>query len=142
MPSKSRSRSSETLAELIHAAAGDRGTGLTYDQLAERSVDPETGYQPSANLLNRIARGLPPKVNPQLIRAITAGLGLPPARVEAAAHREYIGPYAAVDPGLGGGGEDDEVIRAATRRGATPRKRGGVGAFVRTSRDEDADDRP
>ncbi|SEO82686.1 hypothetical protein [Actinacidiphila rubida] len=133
-------REAETLAQLIADAIGERGSGLTYLQLSERSVDPETGYRPSANLLNRIALGTDIKVNPPLIRAITEGLGLPASRVEAAAHRQYIGPYVAVDPGLGGGGEDDEVIRAATRHGVTPAADGGVGEFVRRSRDEDAPD--
>lgn len=129
----------ETLAQLIAAAAGERGRGLTYAQLSERSVDPETGYKASANLLNRIALGADVKINPKLIRAVTAGLGLPPARVEAAATRQFIG-FAAVDPGLGGGGEDDEVIRVARRTGATAADSSGVEEFVRRSRRDDTPD--
>jgi hypothetical protein len=136
---KQRSSSAETLAQLIADVAGERGSGLTYAQLSDRSVDPDSGYKPSANLLNRIALGVAVKINPPLIRAITAGLGLPASRVEAAAHRQFIGPYVAVDPGLGGG-HDDEVIRAATRDGATPPAGGGVEEFVRTSREEDSSD--
>lgn len=126
-------RSAETLAQLIATAAGERGRGLTYSQLSERSIDPETGYKASANILNRIALGADVKINPRLVRAITAGLGLPPARVEAAAHRQFIG-FAAVDPNLGGGGDDDEVIRVARRPGVTPPDDSGVEEFVRRSR--------
>lgn len=133
------SRGSETLAQLVAAAAGERGSGLTYAQLSERSVDPESGYRPSANLLNRIGRGETVKLNPPLVAAITEGLGLPPARVQAAAARQFIG-YAAIDPGLGGGGDDDEVIRAARPAGTTPRDDGGVKGFVRRSREEGTPD--
>lgn len=129
----------ETLAQLVHAAAGERGSGLTYAQLSERSVDPETGYRPSANLLNRIGLGADVKINPPLVRAVTVGLGLPAARVEAAATRQFIG-YAAIDPDLGGGGEDDETIRVARRRGSTHGKSAGVEDFVsRSRRDDDPD---
>jgi hypothetical protein len=132
-------RSVETLTQLVYAVAGERGSGLTYAQLSERSVDPESGYRPSANLLNRIGRGEDVKINHKLIAAITAGLGLPAARVEAAAARQFIG-YAAIDPGLGGGGEDDEVIRAARKGGTTPAQSPGVEEFVRRSRRDDASD--
>lgn len=132
-------RDEETLGQLIAAAAGTRGSGLTYEQLSERSVDSVTDYRPSANLLNRIALGADVKINPKLVRAITAGLGLPAARVEAAATRQFIG-YAAIDPGLGGGGDGDEVIRVAQRGGVTPRDTKGVEEFVRRSRDQDAPD--
>lgn len=134
-----RGRRTETLAELIADAAGARGSGMTYAELSERSIDRDTGYRPSANLLNRIARGESVKLNPPLIRAIIEGLRLPAERVEAAAHRQFIG-LAAVDPGLGGGGEDDEVIRAAMPKGSTPARNGGVADFVRESRRDDASD--
>jgi hypothetical protein len=132
----------ETLTELIHAAAGIRGQGLTYEELAKKSIDPQTKYQPSPNLLNRIGRGESIKPNPPLIRAIVAGLGLPPARVQAAAHRQYIGDWEAVDPGLGGGGDEDEVIRVAQRGDSSPGSSTGVEDFVRRSREDDASDEP
>lgn len=133
-------RDTETLTQLVATAAGTRGSGLTYDQLVERSVDEETGYRPSRNLLQRIGTGQAVKMNPPLVRAVAAGLGLPLGRVEAAAHRQFIGTYVAVDPGVGGGGDDDEVIRVARRGGVTPRDTGGVEEFVRRSRDDDASD--
>lgn len=130
------SRGDETLTQLIAEVAGTRGKGLTYEQLSERSIDPKTKYQPSANLLNRIGRGEPVKLNQPLIAAIVAGLGLPAARVEAAATRQFIG-YAAIDPGLGGGGDDDEVIRVARRADGTASDGRRVEEFVRRSREDD-----
>lgn len=86
----------ETLAHLVAERAGT-GRALTFAALSERSVDPETGYQPSANLLWKISKAMEIKVNPALIRAIAAGLGLPHQRVAAAATRQYIG-YEIGDP--------------------------------------------
>jgi len=134
-----RPQDTETLAQLVADAAGTRGSGLTYDQLRDRSIDEETGYQPSSNTLNRIALGADVKINQKLIRAVAAGLGLPLPRVQAAAARQYIG-YDVVDPGLGGGGDDDEVIRVAERRGTTPGDGTGVEEFVRRSRRESPPD--
>lgn len=104
----------ETLAGLVSAAVGERGKvgGPTFEQLAERCVDPVTGYRPSANLLWRVARAKGVKVNPELVAAIAAGLELPLPRVQAAAAYEFTGfvttpleggevthmPDAAVDP--------------------------------------------
>jgi hypothetical protein len=132
----------ETLTELVYAAAGIRGQGLTYEELAKKSIDPKTGYQPSANLLNRIGRGEGIKPNPPLIAALVVGLDLPAARVQAAAHRQYIGDWEAVDPGLGGGGPDDEVIRVAQREGSTPAVGTRVEDFVRRYRADDSREDP
>ncbi|MFE6855142.1 hypothetical protein ACFVDH_30625 [Streptomyces sp. NPDC057674] len=82
----------ETLAGLVSEAVGDRGkVGPTFEQLAERCVDPVTGYRPSANLLWRVARAKGVKVNPELVAAIAVGLELPLARVQAAAAYEFTG---------------------------------------------------
>ncbi|MET8297436.1 hypothetical protein ABZW02_25760 [Streptomyces sp. NPDC005180] len=89
----------ETFADLVAAAAGT-GRPLTYEQLAKRSVDPETGYRPSANLVWRISSGADIKVNAQLVRAMAAGLELPLVRVQAAAAYQFTG---FVSSELGGG---------------------------------------
>ncbi|OII63803.1 hypothetical protein BJP40_02680 [Streptomyces sp. CC53] len=83
----------ETLADLVSAVAGDRGAAnkLTFEQLAERSVDPRTGYQPSPNLLWRLARQKGVKVNPELVSALAVGLSKPLERVQAAAAFEFTG---------------------------------------------------
>lgn len=79
----------ETLAGLV-AAAVDRGE-VTFAQLSERAVDPETGYQPSANMLWKVARQKGVKLNPALVRAIAVGLRLPEPRVQLAAAYEFAG---------------------------------------------------
>lgn len=89
----------ETFADLVAAAAGT-GRPLTYEQLAKRSVDPESGYRPSANLVWRISSGADIKVNAQLVRAMAAGLELPLRRVQAAAAYQFTG---FVSSELGGG---------------------------------------
>jgi hypothetical protein len=90
-------KDTETLAGLVLAAVAD---GLTYVQLSERAVDPETGYQPSANMLWRVARQKGVKVNPDLVRAIAAGLRIPVERAQTAAAYEFTGLVAS---GLVGG---------------------------------------
>ncbi|MFG2993991.1 hypothetical protein ACGFZK_32650 [Streptomyces sp. NPDC048257] len=80
----------ETFADLVAEAAGT-GRPLTYEQLAQKSVDPESGYKPSPNLVWRIATGAAIKVNPELVRAMAAGLKLPLSRVQAAAAFQFTG---------------------------------------------------
>jgi hypothetical protein len=125
----------ETLADLINAVvdSGSRG----YEDIAKASIDRDTGYQPSKSMVWRVAHKEGVKINPALVRALTLGLGLPPERVQAAAHRQFIGPYTAYDPGLGGGGQDDEVIRTVRKDGSTSADSRGVEDFVRRSRAED-----
>ena len=107
----------ETLAQLVRDHAGGEGK-LTFVQLSERSIDPTSGYRPSANLLHRIASDVDVKINPRLVRAIAAGLGMPLPRVQAAAARQFIG-WEVDDPFGTEAGEDDEVVRVAHRPGAT-----------------------
>lgn len=79
-----------TLAELVGGHAGT-GRALTFQRLHERCIDADTGYQPSPNLLWRIATGQDIKVNPTLIRAIATGLGMELRAVQLAAARQFIG---------------------------------------------------
>ncbi|MEU3219983.1 hypothetical protein [Streptomyces sp. NPDC006971] len=83
----------ETLASLV-AEAVDSG-GLTFAQLSDRSVDPKSGYRVGANLLWKVARQKGIKLNPELVRAIAAGLRIPPERAAAAAAYEFAGYVAA-----------------------------------------------
>ncbi|MBH1938622.1 hypothetical protein I5Q34_30925 [Streptomyces sp. AV19] len=89
----------ETLSKLVGDRAGKEGS-LTFLALSERCVDPEGGYRPSANLLWKIAKGQEIKVNPELIRAIATGTGLPLKRVQAAAAYQFTG-YVATELGEG-----------------------------------------
>lgn len=67
--------------------------GLSYERLAARCIDPESGEQTmKSSWLHRLENGLtvrPPDV-PQL-RGLAAGLGIPLARVQDAAGAEFFG---------------------------------------------------
>lgn len=89
----------ETLASLVASAVDHEG--VTFAQLSERSVDPQKGYRPSPNVLWKVARQKGVKVNPELVRAIAAGLRAPLGRVQAAAAYEFTGLAAVyVDGGM------------------------------------------
>lgn len=112
-------RDAETLADLVRERAGKRGANLlTFEQLSDRSTDAETGYRPSANLLWKVAGGQEVKVNPSLLRAIAAGLGLPLERVQMAAARQYLG-WQVTDPFDTPAGDQDEVVRVVHPPGVT-----------------------
>lgn len=116
-------RDTETLADLVSERAGKgpgRGSKLTFEQLSDQSIDTETGYKPSANHLWRISAGHDVKMNPQLVRAIAAGLGVDVTRVRAAAARQFLGWEAADLPGADVDEEQDEVVQVARSAGVTP----------------------
>ncbi|MFF4521294.1 hypothetical protein [Streptomyces bluensis] len=121
-------RDAETLTRLVDEQAG-AGKSMTFVQLAARSVDPETGYQPSANLLWKVASGQDIKINPSLVRAIAAGLGLPPRRVRAAAARQFVGWEASELTESDSELESDEVVQVARAAGVTPDEMPSVQAF-------------
>jgi hypothetical protein len=123
-------RDAETLAQLVSDQAG-KGKTYTFEQLANRSVDPETDYKPSANLLWKIANGHDVKLSPPLVRALAAGLGHNPRRVADAAHRQFLGWYAS-EPSpqvAGDDADEDAVYRVATKAGVTPAEMPAVKAF-------------
>ncbi|MFD5938318.1 hypothetical protein [Streptomyces griseus] len=106
-------RDTETLADLMSERAGKRGSGLpTWEQVAQRAVDPVTDYRPSPNLLWKVASGQDVKINPPLVRAIAAAFSLPLDRVQMAAARQFIG-LQVDDPFDTPVGEDDAVVRVA-----------------------------
>ncbi|MFF6904565.1 hypothetical protein ACFY9Q_01315 [Streptomyces sp. NPDC012389] len=110
-------RDTETLADLMSERAGKRGSGLpTWEQVAQRAVDPVTEYQPSPNLLWKVASGQDVKINPPLVRAIAAAFALPLDRVQLAAARQFIG-LQVDDPFDTPAGADDAVVRVAHARG-------------------------
>lgn len=123
-------RDAETLTQLVSARAG-KGKPDTFEQLANRSVDPETNYRPSANLVWKIASGQDVKMNPPLVKALAAGLGLPPERVAAAAHRQFLGWYSTKPPfELPDDEDDDDVVyRVAAAAGVTDDEMPAVRAF-------------
>lgn len=112
-------RETETLAEIMSERAGKRGSNLpTWEQVAERAVDPRTGYQPSPNLLWRVATGQDVKINRKLVRAIAEGLALPWERVQWAAARQFTGLHVD-DPFDTNPGADDAVVRVVHDPGQT-----------------------
>jgi hypothetical protein len=134
-------RDAETLAQLVSEQAG-KGRKYTFEQLANRSVDPESSYKPSANLVWKIASGQDVKLNPPLVRALAAGLGLHPKRVADAAHRQFLGWYS-VEPNIDiPAGEDDEdtVYRVAAAAGVTPEQMPAVEQFFERLRKEREDE--
>lgn len=122
-------RDAETLDQLVSAVAG-KGKKYTFEQLANRSVDPETRYQPSPNLVWTISTGKSVKMNPPLVRALAAGLGLLPKQVADAAHRQFLGWYAE-DPAEGDqrAEGDDAIYRVAAKQGVTPEQMPAVKDF-------------
>lgn len=106
-------RDTETLAELMSERAGKRGTTLpTWEQVAVKAVDPVTGYQPSPNLLWKVASGQDVKINRKLVRAIAEAFALPLERVQFAAARQFTG-LGVDDPFDTPPGDDDVVVRVA-----------------------------
>ncbi|MFD9069763.1 hypothetical protein [Streptomyces lasiicapitis] len=76
-------------ADLVREAL--RPDGMTYRKLAERMVDPETGYAISSSTVFKVSKGQAIRVERRVIRAFAAGLGLPLRDVQLAAAAEYIG---------------------------------------------------
>jgi hypothetical protein len=131
-------RDAETLAQLVHEQVAGEGKRYTNEQLANRSVDPETGYKPSPNLVWSIASGKSVKINPPLVRALAAGLGLSRERVGDAARRQFIGWYSS-DPSVqveADEADDDVVYRVAAKAGVTPEDMPAVKAFYEQLRKE------
>jgi len=103
----------ETLTDLVSASVGPGGR-WTYVAFQKRAVDPETGYSPSTGTIQKIREGALVKINPELVRAMAAGLGLPVARVGRAAHHQYIGtPLETRDPFAGEHPDDVNVTVTA-----------------------------
>lgn len=132
-------RDTETLAQLVSEQAGKgEGKKYTFKQLANRSVDPESGYSPSPNLVWTIATGKSVKMNKELVRALAVGLGLPPQRVADAAHRQFLGWYSSEPSAEVAGAEEGEdvVYRVAAKAGVTAEQMPAVKAFYEILRQE------
>lgn len=98
--------STPTLRDMVNGA---RDRGLTYRQLAERAVDPETGQKASFALLNDLARNKVDRMPYDYhLRAIAAALGEPYERVRQAAIRQWVPPE--------DGENDTQALRHEARR--------------------------
>jgi hypothetical protein len=83
-------REPETLTDLVAARVGP-GTAMTYRKFEERAIDPVSGHKPSLGVLWKVAKGERVIIDPELVRAVAAGIGLPEERVQAAAAYQYTG---------------------------------------------------
>lgn len=83
-------REPETLTDLVAARVGP-GSAMTYRKFEERAIDPASGHKPSLGVLWKIAKGERVIIDPELVRAVAAGIGLPEERVQAAAAYQYTG---------------------------------------------------
>jgi hypothetical protein len=106
----------DALTRLVQEHVG-RGRRLTYRAFEDAAVDPLTGYRIGKSTAAEVARGHQIKLSPQVVRAIAAGLGEDPARVRAAAIRQYIGIEVSdlETPDR----DDDTVVRVAHEVGVT-----------------------
>lgn len=81
----------DALTKLMQQHVGTHRGGLTVAAFRERAVDPESGYRPSNGLVGDLIQGKTPKISPELISALAAGLEMPREVVAAAAHLQVIG---------------------------------------------------
>ena len=116
------------LSRMIRQAA----ERLRYEDLADRSVDPETGQQASRALLNNIANGNVKRMPPlPHLRAIAAGLGVPIDVVRQAAARQWLDWHAEVIT------DDDDALTILVHLGQmTERRRREVRRIVETLADD------
>jgi len=87
----------ETLTDLVMATLAPHGRD-TIDTLYERCTDPATGYQPSRTTVWKLSsyeRAETVKINPKVVGAVAAGLGIPSVRVQAAAAYQFTGYHVA-----------------------------------------------
>lgn len=98
--------SGRPLAALVEAAAEH----ATYRDLAERGVDPKTGYRVPYAVLWRIGKGEGVKINPPLVRAVAAAIGRPAREVQLAAAQQYVGLVA--DDPFGATTDEMQVVVA------------------------------
>ncbi|GAA1146083.1 hypothetical protein GCM10009664_12760 [Kitasatospora gansuensis] len=79
----------DALSRLVREAL-DR-PGVTFRRLTESTVDPATGYRPGTTWLHKLVRNEVVRApEPQVLRALAAGLGLPLLQVQRAAAAQYL----------------------------------------------------
>ncbi|MER5862069.1 hypothetical protein [Kitasatospora sp. NPDC002040] len=89
MPATTTGGADDALSRLVREAL-DR-PGVTFRRLTESTVDPATGYRPGTTWLHKLVRNEVVRApEPQVLRALAAGLGLPLLRVQQAAAAQYL----------------------------------------------------
>ncbi|MEV5567589.1 hypothetical protein AB0L54_32750 [Streptomyces sp. NPDC052196] len=84
--------------------------GASSRELADRAIDPTTGYRAAHNTLWKIGQGQNVKINPELVRAVAAAIRKPEREVQLAAAQQYVGLVAG-DP-LGASTPEATVVVA------------------------------
>lgn len=80
----------DALTELVKAHVG-RGRRMSTREFSAVAVDPDTQWSPGKSLVAKIISGGGYDVTPQLVGAVSVGLGLDREIVAAAAHLQVIG---------------------------------------------------
>ncbi|KRB64061.1 MULTISPECIES: hypothetical protein [unclassified Kitasatospora] len=89
MPVTTPGDTGDALSRLVREAL-DR-PGVTFRRLTEATVDPATGYRPGTTWLHKLVRNEVVRApEPQVLRALAAGLGLPLLQVQRAAAAQYL----------------------------------------------------
>ncbi|MBB4948201.1 hypothetical protein F4556_003736 [Kitasatospora gansuensis] len=89
MPATMSGDTGDALSRLVREAL-DR-PGVTFRRLTESTVDPATGYRPGTTWLHKLVRNEVVRApEPQVLRALAAGLGLPLLQVQRAAAAQYL----------------------------------------------------
>lgn len=109
----------ETLTMLVNERVGE-GRPMTWRSFEAVAIDTVANYKPSRATLWKIGQGQPVKLSPELVRAVAAGLGIPPERAQRAAAYQYAG-YVATETPKGtvvheAGAEPGEKTRAVLER--------------------------
>jgi hypothetical protein len=118
----------DALTRLVQEHVGD-GRALTIRAFAKQAIDPETGTGLSKSTVGNLVQGHSIKVNPIIVRAIAAGLGVSEAVVQIAAMAQYLG-VVVDDPFDTPLGDDDVVVRVAHHPSKTAEDMPTVRAFV------------
>ncbi|AZM91479.1 hypothetical protein [Streptomyces sp. W1SF4] len=94
--------------------------GLSYDRLAARCVDPETGVQTvKSSWLHRLATGMAVQIPDfPMLRGLAAGLDVPLGRVQDAASAEFFG----MDVVWAASGEARALVKSAETLTPTQRE--------------------
>ncbi|MCX4540453.1 XRE family transcriptional regulator [Streptomyces sp. NBC_01565] len=94
--------------------------GLSYERLAARCIDPETGEQTvKGSWLHRLATDLPVQIPDfPMLRGLAAGLDVPLGRVQDAAGAEFFG----MDVVWSASGEARALVRSAEALTPTQRE--------------------
>lgn len=118
----------DALTRLVQEHVGE-GRALTIRAFARQAVDPDTGTTLSKSTVGNLVQGHSIKVNPIVVRAIAAGLGVGEAVVQLAAMAQYIG-VTVDDPFDTPPGDDDVVVRVAHDPARTADDMPTVRAFI------------